>query len=253
MTNDSRQRALAIVQEYGWNNTSFQTLEPYFEYWFDPSGPGVVAYYRAWGTWVVAGPDEWEELYVTGIPKFNLSMLIAVLMAFVRSHPTRFAFDTLVRLVRANVSRVRDVTWQRLSYGLAATLSIWIVVLSQSDGAFWFGSELMLRCWIVFDCLMVGVLLVLGYGARRRARYARWLVRTALLAVLSDVGLTAWQAGSFLSVQPWNWWHGLAWAIALAGPIIASLFLLVLNATSSMMVCDQKIPSHGRADARKKK
>ena len=51
MTSDPRQRALARIQEYGWNNTSFQTLEPYFEYWFDPSGPGVVAYYQAWGTW----------------------------------------------------------------------------------------------------------------------------------------------------------------------------------------------------------
>ena len=55
MTNESRQRALARIQEHGWNNTSFQTLEPFFEYWFHPNGKGVVAYYRAWGNWVVAG------------------------------------------------------------------------------------------------------------------------------------------------------------------------------------------------------
>ena len=50
-----RERALELIQQYGWNNTSFQTLEPYFKYWFDPEGPGVVAYYRAWGSWVAAG------------------------------------------------------------------------------------------------------------------------------------------------------------------------------------------------------
>ena len=44
---DARRRALELIRQYGWNNTSFQTLEPHFEYWFDPDGPGVVAYYRA--------------------------------------------------------------------------------------------------------------------------------------------------------------------------------------------------------------
>lgn len=51
----ARERALELIRLHGWNNTSFQTLEPYFEYWFDPEGPGMVAYYRAWGTWVAAG------------------------------------------------------------------------------------------------------------------------------------------------------------------------------------------------------
>ncbi len=475
VTSDSRQRALALIQEYGWNNTSFQTLEPFFEYWFDPSGPGVVAYYRAWGTWVVAGapicpldrmvecglafaeaakaagyrvcffgtaarfaeqisqhathvkigeqpcwdptrwhgdakrmkligsqirraerkgltvrqvspqvmndshsyerqqaekviiewqrahkmatmsfvvhldafsfaserryflaerksaddaesaavgflslvpiyarggffledlvrtpaapngttealidaamralgvegktyatlglsplrnthqshyaqprwavaifhvsrrlfdplysfeglaafksklqPEQWEEIYVTGIPKFNFSMLIAVLMAFVRSHPTRFAWDTLVRLVTANVRRVRQVTWQRLSYGLAVTLAAWTGLLSQSDGVFWFGSAAMLQAWIAFDCLMVGVLLALGYGARHRASFLRWLAPCAWLAVLGDVGLTAWQAATFLSEHTWNRAHAVAWSIAVGGPAIATVFV----------------------------
>lgn len=493
MTSDSRQRALALIQEYGWNNTSFQTLEPYFEYWFDPSGPGVVAYYRAWGTWVVAGapicplermvtcaltfavaakdagyrvcffgtaarfaeqisqqathvkigeqpcwdptrwdndakrmklissqkrraerkgltvrqvspevmndshsserqqaeqviiewqrahkmatmsfvvhldafsfaserryflaerksannsesepvgflslvpiyardgffledlirtptapngttealidaamrslavegrtyatlglsplrntheshyaqprwanaifqvsrrlfdplysfeglaafktklrPEEWEEIYVTGIPKFNFNMLIAVLMAFVRSHPTRFAFDTLVRLVTTNLRRVRDETWQRVSYGLAATLAVWIGLLSRSDGTFWFGSEAILHSWIAFDCLMVGVLLALGYGAGHRAKFLHWLAPCALLAVLGDVGLTAWQAAAFLSVHPWNLVHATAWLIALGGPVIASVFLLCFVTQFSRLLAD-----HRRAD-----
>lgn len=52
---NARERALELIRQYGWNNTSFQTLEPYFQYWFDPEAPGMVAYYRAWGTWVAAG------------------------------------------------------------------------------------------------------------------------------------------------------------------------------------------------------
>ena len=490
MTSDSRQRALALIQKYGWNNTSFQTLEPFFEYWFDPSGPGVVAYYRAWGTWVVAGapicplermvecalafaeaakeagyrvcffgtavrfaeqisqqamhvkigeqpcwdptrwdsdakrmnvigsqkrraerkgltvrqvrsqvmndshsserqqaeqviiewqrahkmatmsfvvhldafsfaserryflaerksagsgeseavgflslvpiyardgffledlirtptapngttealidaamrslaaegktyatlglsplrnthhshyaqpgwaiaifhvsrrlfdplysfeglaafksklqPEAWEEIYVTGIPKFNFNMLIAVLMAFVRSHPTQFAFDTFVRLVTINLRRVRDVTWQKLSYGLAATLVVWIGVLSQSDGAFWFGSEAMWQFWIAFDCLMVGVLLALGCGAGHRAQFLRWLAPCALLAVLGDVGLTAWQAATFLALHPWNLVHAAAWLIALSGPVLASVFLLCL-VTRSVLGSDKRV------------
>ncbi len=475
MTNDSRQRALGLIQEYGWNNTSFQTLEPFFEYWFDPSGPGVVAFYRAWGTWVVAGapicpldrmvpcalafaeaakqagyrvcffgtaarfaqqisqhathvkigeqpcwdptqwqrdaqrtkligsqvrraqrkgltvrqvcpqvmsdirsnerkqaeqviiawqqahrmatmsfvvhldafsfaserryflaerqsadgdsqavgflslipiyardgffledlvrtptapngttealidaamlsladegktyatlglsplrnthqsqytqprwavvifqisrrlfdplysfeglaafkaklrPHQWEEIYVTGIPRFNINMLIAVLMAFVRSHPTRFAFNTLVRLITANVRRTRDVTWQRLSYGLAVALIVWICLLSQSDGVFWFGSEATLRYWIAFDCLMVIVLALLGYGAIRRLSFIKWLAPAALAAVLADLCLTAWQATEFLSHHPWNPLHTSAWLIALGGPVVASMFLI---------------------------
>jgi phosphatidylglycerol lysyltransferase len=51
----ARQRALELIRQFGWNNSSFQTLEPYFHYWFDPEGPGVVAYYEARGTWVAAG------------------------------------------------------------------------------------------------------------------------------------------------------------------------------------------------------
>ncbi len=477
MTSDSRERALALIQIYGWNNTSFQTLEPYFEYWFDPRGQGVVAYYRAWGTWVVAGapicpldalvecalafaaaaqqagyrvcffgtaarfadqfsehathvkigeqpcwdptrwdndakrtkligsqrrraerkgvivqqvspqvmsdsqsierqmaehviiewqrahrmatmsfvvhldafsfanerryflamrptatgaseavgflslvpiyardgffledlirtptapngtaealidaamrslavegktyatlglsplrnihqsqfpqpcwaitifriskrlfdplysfeglaafktklrPEAWEEIYVTGIPRFNLKMLIAVLMAFVRSHPTRFAFDTLVRLVTSNLRQVRNTTWQRLNHFLAGMLALWIGLLSQCDGEFWFGSAGMLYFWITFDCLMVGVLLCLGYGVRRHAKFVQWLAPTALLAVLGDLAATSWQAFSFFTKHPWNWLHASAWTIAIGGPVIASLFLASL-------------------------
>ncbi len=173
-------------------------------------------------------PEQWEEIYVTGLPKFNLNMLIAVLMAFVRSHPTQFAFETLVRLVTSNLRRVRDVTWKRMNYGLAAALSVWISLLVQSDGLFWFGSHSTLRFWIAFDCLMVGVLVCLGYGSGIRARFVLWLAPSALVAVLSDACLTAWQATVFINSHPWNALYVAAWMIALSGPLVASVFLACL-------------------------
>ncbi|MFN3201028.1 MAG: phosphatidylglycerol lysyltransferase domain-containing protein [Bradymonadia bacterium] len=51
---------LALLQRYGWSATSFQILEPGFQYWFDGDTPedatGVVAYVDAPGHRVVAGP-----------------------------------------------------------------------------------------------------------------------------------------------------------------------------------------------------
>jgi len=170
-------------------------------------------------------PEVWEEIYVTGIPKFTFSMLLAVLMAFVRSHPTRFALETLVRLITINLRRVHDETWQRLNYALAITLAFWIGVLNQSNGTFWFGSQPIMRFWIAFDYLMFGVLMCLGYGSRHRAKFVRWLAPLALLAVLIDMCLTTYQAIVFFLLNPWNWLYALAWMIAVSGPIVASMYL----------------------------
>ncbi len=112
---------------------------------------------------------------------------------------------------------------------LAATLCIWIALLSRSDGVFWFGSEAMLQFWLIFDCAMVGVLSALGYGAGHRARFVSWLAPCALLAVLGDASLTTWQAISIFTLHPWNALHAIAWSLAISGPLIASLFHFVVD------------------------
>ncbi len=170
-------------------------------------------------------PEAWEEIYVTGIPKFTVSMLIAVLMAFARSHPTRFAFDTAVRLVTSNLKNVRETTWQNWFFGLAAALVVWISVLSQTNGQFWFGSQATLKCWIAFDCLMVGILTCMGLMVRSRSTMFSILLSFALAAVFSDLCLTTYQASVFILTRPWRWFHLLAWTIAISGPLLASLFL----------------------------
>jgi phosphatidylglycerol lysyltransferase len=49
-----RARLLALLARYGWNATSFQTLEPGLRYWFD-GDDACVAYADTGGAWVVAG------------------------------------------------------------------------------------------------------------------------------------------------------------------------------------------------------
>jgi len=50
-----RERVRALVLEHGWNATSYQVLNPGFEYWFTDDMAAVVAYVRRHGVRVVAG------------------------------------------------------------------------------------------------------------------------------------------------------------------------------------------------------
>lgn len=49
-----RKRVLALLEHHGWNATSFQILEPGFQYWFD--GDACVGYVDTGSAWVAAGP-----------------------------------------------------------------------------------------------------------------------------------------------------------------------------------------------------
>jgi lysylphosphatidylglycerol synthetase-like protein (DUF2156 family) len=51
---DARARALALLKCHGWDATSFQTLEPGFQYWFD-GAEACVAYVDTGRAWVAAG------------------------------------------------------------------------------------------------------------------------------------------------------------------------------------------------------
>src|SRR6187401_2048582 len=50
----SRERVLALLERHGWNATSFQILEPGFQYWFDDDA--CVGYVDTGRAWVAAGP-----------------------------------------------------------------------------------------------------------------------------------------------------------------------------------------------------
>jgi len=55
MALEPRERVLALLRLYGWNATSFQVLQPGFDYWFDPAGDACVAYVDTGRAWVAAG------------------------------------------------------------------------------------------------------------------------------------------------------------------------------------------------------
>lgn len=170
-------------------------------------------------------PDEWEEVYVTGFPKFQFSMLIAVLMAFMRSYPAGFVFRSSIRFAVAQFRQVDFQMWQRWIHALGIALIFWTTLLSRCDGEFWFGSDAILRFWIAFDGLMVGVLFCLGYGIYWRAKFVTPLAFAALLAVIADGCATVVHAAVFFRTHPWSWPYSLAWSVALAGPAIATTVL----------------------------
>lgn len=50
-----RARVLGLLERHGWNTTSFQILEPGFQYWFD-GDDACVGYVDTGRAWVAAGP-----------------------------------------------------------------------------------------------------------------------------------------------------------------------------------------------------
>jgi phosphatidylglycerol lysyltransferase len=67
-----RERALALVQRYGWNATSFQALEPGLEYWFSLDGEACIAYADTGSAWVAAGaPLAAEERFLEIVGAFS--------------------------------------------------------------------------------------------------------------------------------------------------------------------------------------
>ncbi|MGN6133471.1 MAG: phosphatidylglycerol lysyltransferase domain-containing protein [Aureliella sp.] len=174
-------------------------------------------------------PDGWEEVYLTGIPRVTPLMLVSVLAAFARSRPASFAGATLARLAVRTLRRTRPVTWRRLAFAFAVTLVAWIALLAQADSRYWFGSAAMRDIWIAFDCVMVVLFMILGWGAGRRHAFVGPLALFAAGAVAADLFLTAGQALAFhLEHAEWQLRDTLTWLVALSGPALATLFLTAL-------------------------
>lgn len=62
----TRRRVLAVLRRFGWNATSFQILEPGFEYWFYGED-ACVAYVDTGRAWVAAGAPVAAETALTEI------------------------------------------------------------------------------------------------------------------------------------------------------------------------------------------
>ena len=77
-----RSRAHRLLERWGWNATSFQTLSSEFSYWF--SDEGCVAYVEHGGAWVSAGAP-------IAAPK-RLAQVTQEFVAAARSHGKRASF-----------------------------------------------------------------------------------------------------------------------------------------------------------------
>jgi phosphatidylglycerol lysyltransferase len=92
---DPRDRVLAVLRGHGHDTTSFQTLEPGLEYWFDEADSACVAYADTGGAYVVAGapiaaPERENEV-------------AARFLAFARERGKRVRFFALEREAIASV------------------------------------------------------------------------------------------------------------------------------------------------------
>lgn len=184
-------------------------------------------------------PDGWEEVYLTGIPRVTLSMLLSVLAAFARSRPGRFAGATLGRLVCRIVLQASPTMWQRLAILFAVALVFWIALLGQADSRYWFDSDSMRGLWVAFDSAMVILFLVLAWGAGNRLSFVMPLALVALGAVIADLFLTAGQAIAFHGRYTASPAETFAWLVALSGPALAALFLGALATAAANWRSDQ--------------
>jgi phosphatidylglycerol lysyltransferase len=95
-----RERALELVRRYGWNATSFQTLEEGYRYFFH--GGGCVAYVDSGRAWVVAGAPI--------APPAELSAVLQAFLAAAREAERRVClFATEQRLLDLAGSQLRSL------------------------------------------------------------------------------------------------------------------------------------------------
>lgn len=66
MVSDLRPRVFELLKRYGWNVTSFQVLEPDFQYWF-AGDDACVAYVDTGAAWVAAGAPIARETDLAGV------------------------------------------------------------------------------------------------------------------------------------------------------------------------------------------
>jgi phosphatidylglycerol lysyltransferase len=173
-------------------------------------------------------PDGWEEIYLVGMSRITPRMLLAVLAAFTRSRPAQFAVSSLRRLTLRWLRRIEPRTWQRISYGFALTLVLWMVLLSRVDSVYWFGTPAMRDTWIAFDCMMVVVFVLLGRGVGKRKPFTPYLALVSCGAALTDSFLTTMQAIHFHVLRGGSYGELAMWLVALSGPLLAGCYLLAV-------------------------
>lgn len=168
-------------------------------------------------------PDRWTPQYLVAQPgPVGVAPLRAVLTAFADGGLAGFALDTVMRWVERVPARWW--AWGLRTLGLA--LIPWTLLLALADGRRWFGDASIQAAWVVFDAGMVIALLGLARLVARARPAAQWLSLVMTGATLTDFVLSTVQALHLhRAVEGWS---AIFVAAGLAGPLTATLYLLLL-------------------------
>ena len=169
-------------------------------------------------------PDRWVPQYlVQSPPSLGPGTFHAVMRAFAGQGLLAFALETSQRWLQ----RIRSGVWAAWLCTLAACLVPWTLLLSQVDGAMWFGDASIQTGWVVFDTWMIVALLTLAFLVTR----GHWLARPAAICLsggtLTDLVLTTAQAMHLHhDVEGWPRLFVMA---GILGPALATIFLGLLS------------------------
>jgi lysylphosphatidylglycerol synthetase-like protein (DUF2156 family) len=106
---------------------------------------------------------------------------------------------------------------------LTMLLIPWTILLASIDTNAWFPSRLVQCSWVAFDCLLIGLLVLLV------SRWRTWLATSLAVLTAADGLLTTWQAWTY------NWAKAVTpveqaiTIVAVIGPWLASLYLWLVR------------------------
>jgi hypothetical protein len=213
-----RARVLALLRRYGWNATSFQTLEAGFRYWFD-GDDACVAYVETGGAWVAAGAPI--------APRERLDAVAAAFGRAARAAGKRWAFfgaesrllessslaDMRIgeqpiwdprRWAEESVKRSRNLREQLRRARAKGVVVRRVDAAELADGA----------------PLRAAILIVALFSLTMRWRH--WLGAATAFAISLDAVLTTAEVALYNASRAHTLWDVALLAIAVLGPAIAA-------------------------------